>query len=132
MEHVMAFLTNPAVVALGGALLGFLFDVWKTAPKRQIVKAVELIKKYTPMVFQTVEEAARIAEKAGVNGEKINKALLFEQKMKEILKLWGVVVDDKILAYAQIAVKSLNVRYEIAKQETHDASEAMQKAINNF
>ena len=107
-SDVFAFLKRPEVAVIVSALVGFLFDVWKTAPKRKLQRAIELITTYAPVLFNAVEEAARIAKQKGGDAAKIDKGLLFEQMVKELLGQYGALVNDAVLKFAHAQAKAIN------------------------
>jgi len=109
LNKLFEFLLRPEVVVIVGAIVGFGFDVWKTAPKRALQRAIELITDYSPIIFNAVEEAARVAkQKEGADVEKIDKALLFEEHIKQLLKQYGALVNDEVIKFAHANAKSIN------------------------
>jgi len=113
-QKVLEMMLNPMVVSVVGAVIGFLFSAWKVAPSKKIVRSISLIEKYAPIIFDAVEEVARVA-KNDENAEKIDKALEYEKRIKNILNIYGGVVNDKILAIAKDHAQALHIETKTKK-----------------
>jgi len=113
-QKVLEMMLNPMVVSVVGAIVGFIFSTWKIAPNKKIVRSISLIEKYAPIIFNAVEELARVSKNDG-NTEKIDKALEYEKRIKNILNVYGGVVNDKILAIAKDHAQALNIETKTKK-----------------
>jgi len=111
--NFLDILSSPLVVAIVSGIIGFAFDVWKTAPSRKITRSLDLIKRYAPVIFNAVEEAARVAKKHHEADPskvaKIDKSLMYEESIKNLLSLYGGAVNDAVIKYAHDEAKSLNL-----------------------
>ena len=116
LDTIIAFLNNGPVIAVVGALVGFLFNVWKIEPSVKLKRSMQLINAYAPIIFKAVEEMAEVAKKNGEDATKIDKAMEYERRIKEIITLFGGLVNDAVLAYARSYAKSLNLDWEREKK----------------
>ena len=116
LDTVVAFLQNESVVMIVSAIVGFLFNVWKIQPSAKLKRSMQLIATYAPIIFKAVEELAEAAKRAGEDATKIDKALEYEKRIKQILELFGGIVNESVLAYARSYAASLNLEYEENKK----------------
>jgi len=114
-DTMVAFLSNPAVAATLSAIIGFLFNMWKIEPSAKLKRSMKLISVYAPIVFKAVEEMAEAAKRSGEDAAKIDKAMEYEKRIKQVLTLFGGLVNESILAYAVDVAKSLNLEHETNK-----------------
>lgn len=109
LHKIVEVATNPTTAAIVGAIIGFIFDVWKTAPSRKILRSIKIIERYAPIIFKAVEEAANVAKKSGDgDAKKIDKVLTYENEMSRVLKLYGGVVTDDLLKIAKNHAQAIN------------------------